>query len=213
MINKKNVAFLVIFFLGVIFFAIGIETSNADCLSISYSVFSGWIVGFLCNVHDRESEHEREKKIFKEKYAITKEKEQVNSAIKNINIFIKEYQEIITKINEFVLIEDAEDRKKEFYRVDSEISKILSDSSDLKKDYFNKEEVQLIAKIENEMCNILISFSNIRLFDYSDTQDINKNKTIEEYFKMLNNVSTLNEFITKRFEKLSLLEQKLENLM
>lgn len=54
MINFRNLTYILVLGLGIGLFGVGLSLHNSDALNASYSVLTGWIVGFLCSIHDKE---------------------------------------------------------------------------------------------------------------------------------------------------------------
>ncbi|WP_418470989.1 hypothetical protein [Eubacterium callanderi] len=72
MINLRNLAYILVLGLGIGLFGVGLSLHNSDALNASYSVLTGWIVGFLCSIHDKEKRKDliKDLKLLKNKKTI-----------------------------------------------------------------------------------------------------------------------------------------------
>lgn len=81
MINWRNTAYILVLGLGLTLLCIGLKINNNDLLNASYSIFSGWIVGFLCSIHDRE----KRKDLIKELNSLKHKRNTLERTEKNVH--------------------------------------------------------------------------------------------------------------------------------
>ncbi len=94
MINWRNTAYILVIGLGLTLLCIGLEINNNDFLNASYSVFSGWIVGFLCSIHDRE----KRKDLIKELNFLKHKRNTLERTQKNVHEIWNCYSSLCTSI-------------------------------------------------------------------------------------------------------------------
>lgn len=94
MINWRNTAYILVLCLGLTLLCIGLEINNNDLLNASYSIFSGWIVGFLCSIHDRE----KRKDLIKELNSLKHKRSTLERTEKNVREIWNYYSSLCTPI-------------------------------------------------------------------------------------------------------------------
>ena len=204
---KKRVAFISIAIITTICWLIGFVDDNDIFKNLFFSFLSGGIVGFLCNIYERE----HQKDLLQKKDVIIGQKNKIYAIINNLNDAIDKYTRITNIIDDYVNIGDKERRRNDYPRVFFEISEIRR-CRKIENENFSKEEKQLINEIEAKFFYLQCELD---IFKCDDFEFSNGNRYITEkgiivfYTGMLNDVSELNRLILKRKKELSSLEKNL----
>lgn len=209
MVNKKNVAFITVLFLGVFFWAIGIETTNTDCLNFSYSIFSGWIVGVLCNIHERE----RKIEITEQLNRLLKSREEKREVIRNLNEIVSICQTVHGIITNYFSINGVEQKKNEFSKHSLELSKI--NTSKIGSKYLNEMEKEIIESLKNKILVMLSEFDSLQNYGYEEVPNstyASPSGLFHFSIGLLQDSQRVNQLVSERNEEIDSLEQSMEEL-
>lgn len=209
MINKKNLVYIVILFLGSIFWGVGMKTSNIECLNFSYSIFSGWVVGVLCNMHERE----RKIEITEQLNNLLKSIEEKNEIVGNLNEMAGICQTVQGIVSNYFMINGVDQKKKEFSQHSLELSKIST--SKIESKYFNEAEEKIIHSLKIKIFNMMREFDLLQDHEYEKVPNSTYASPDGFFifsFEILKDSQKMNQLVNERNKEIYDLKQGIEEL-